>query len=602
LSSRSKIWMLLAAGLVLGQALAAVWLPRGFLLVAFSDTTQALLLISGTLAFIPTALASQGRTRAFWGLMAIGVGLWFAYQLLWIYFEIYLRQDVPDLFVGDTVLFLHIVPMMAALALQPQRPQDDRTTRFGSLDFALLLIWWLFLYFYTVLPWLYAFPDDVSYNHNQNVIYMTEKIVFLGGLAVLWTRSSRSWKRLYGHLFGASLVYALSSYLANWAIEKHLYYTGSLYDIPLVASMAWFTGIALWARDLPPKQQSVRQQTGHGVWVARLGMMTIFSLPLFAAWALFDQNSPSRVQTFRLLLTLSTMMLMGSLVFLKQHLLDRELLSLLRQSEQSFDNLQRLQAQLLQSEKLASLGQLVGGAAHELNNPLTAMLGYSDLLSSTQLNDDQRALASKIEQQVRRTKELVASLLSFAKQVPGEKSPLDMTALVQTALKLCQPQLRARNVEIRTNLASDLPPVLGDSTQLLQVCLHIANNALHALEEVGGGALSVATTRGDGLVAVEFFDNGPGAAEPERVFDPFYTTRPVGKGMGLGLSACYGIVQEHKGRIVCENRSEGGAVFRIELPVIGTENQRRQSPRTEVTSPLAGFAAAASHVSTPDKR
>lgn len=576
MSSRSKIWILLAAALVVGQALAAIWLPRGFPLIAFSDTTQALLLLSGTVAFIPTALASQGRARAFWGLMATAVGLWFAYQLLWIYFEIYLRQDVPDLFVGDTILFLHVVPMMAALALQPQRPQDDRTTRFGLLDFALLLVWWLFLYLFIVLPWLYAYPDDLFYNHNQNVIYMTEKIVFLGGLAVLWTRSSRSWKIMYGHLFGASLVYALSSYLANWAIEKHLYYTGSLYDIPLVLSMGWFTAIALWAKDLPPKREMVRAQSGHGVWVARVGMMTIFSLPLFAAWALFDQQSPSRVQMFRLLLTLSTMMVMGSLVFLKQHLLDRELLSLLRQSEESFNNLQRLQEQLVQSEKLASLGQLVGGAAHELNNPLTAMLGYSDLLSSTPLNDQQRALALKIDQQVRRTKALVASLLSFAKQVPGEKSPLDMSALVQTALKLCQPQLRARNIEIRANLASDLPPILGDSTQLLQVCLHIANNALHALEETGGGVLSVATAKANGFVVVEFADNGPGAREPERVFDPFYTTRPVGKGMGLGLSACYGIVQEHNGRIVCENRQEGGAVFRIELPMMASAEGARQ--------------------------
>src|SRR5437588_12554336 len=125
------------------------------------------------------------------------------------------------------------------------------------------------------------------------------------------------------------------------------------------------------------------------------------------------------------------MMLMGSLVFLKQHLLDRELLSLLRQSEESFDSLQRLQAQLVQSEKLASLGQLVGGAAHELNNPLTAMLGYADLLAETPLKDEQRVLADKIAQQVRRTKGLVSSLLSFAQQVPAEKILLDMNATAQ---------------------------------------------------------------------------------------------------------------------------------------------------------------------------
>lgn len=598
MSRRSKLFSALAVALVVAQTIAALALHRGFALTALSDVSQALLLLAGTIAFIPTALAARGRTRAFWALMAVGLGVWFAYQMTWAYFEIYLRRDVPELFVGDTVLFLHIVPMMAALALQPQRKQDDRTTRLGTLDFTLLLIWWLYLYFFMVVPWLYAYPNDAFYDHNQNVIYMTEKIVFLGGVALLWTRSSRSWKIVYGHLFGASLLYGLSSYLVNWAIEKHLYYSGSLTDVPLAISMAWLVGIAVWACDHPPKQELSRQ-SGHGVWVARLGMTTIFSLPLFAAWSLFDLQVPDKVQNFRLLLTLGTMMLMGSLVFLKQQLLDRELLTLLRQSQESFANLQRLQTQLVQSEKLASLGQLVGGAAHELNNPLTAMLGYSDLLSSTQLNNEQRSLAVKIEQQVRRTKALVASLLSFAKQVPGDKGPLDMSALVQTALNLCQPQIRTKNIEIHNKLATDLPAILGDSTQLLQVCLHIVSNALHALEDVGRGVLTVTTSHAEGRVIVEFADTGPGAEEPEKVFDPFYTTRPAGKGMGLGLSACYGIVQDHKGRIVCENQVEGGAVFRIELPIIQSSTFPRSGASSDPSR--ANAAAAASRTQSGTK-
>ena len=245
--------------------------------------------------------------------------------------------------------------------------------------------------------------------------------------------------------------------------------------------------------------------------------------------------------------------------------LDRELLRLLRSSEQSFEDLRRLQAQLVQSEKLASLGQLVGGAAHELNNPLTAMLGYSDLLTSTQLNGEQRALADKIGVQVRRTKSLVSSLLSFAKQAPVQKTLIDINVIARTALKMCEPQLTAQSIEVQTTLDPELPPVQGDSNQLLQVCLHIINNAVQAMQQEGG-RISVTTARNDGHVLLEFSDNGPGALEPERVFDPFYTTRPVGQGQGLGLSACYGIIQEHNGSILCQNRSEGGATFCIELP------------------------------------
>ena len=257
-------------------------------------------------------------------------------------------------------------------------------------------------------------------------------------------------------------------------------------------------------------------------------------------------------------------------------MLDRELLRLLRSSEESYDDLQRLQTQLVQSEKLASLGQLVGGAAHEINNPLTAMLGYSDLLASSSLTPEQKILAEKIAGQVRRTKALVASLLSFAKQAPAEKTLIDMNAVAQTAMKLSQPQLSVRNIEAKIELAVHLPPVAGDSNQLLQVCLHIINNAIHAMADTGG-SFTMTSRHHDNLICLEFSDTGPGAPNPERVFDPFYTTRPVGKGTGLGLSACYGIVHEHNGDITCENRPEGGAIFRIALPVAS----KTTSPSTQ---------------------
>jgi len=261
------------------------------------------------------------------------------------------------------------------------------------------------------------------------------------------------------------------------------------------------------------------------------------------------------------------MLVMGSLVFLKQHLLDMELIRLLRASQQSFQELQVLQTQLVQSEKLASLGQLVGGAAHELNNPLTAMLGYSELLATTNLTPEQRSLAEKVAQQAKRIRILVASLLSFAKQAPAAKSALDVNTIVQTALNLCQPQMRVAKVQYVTKLATALPRVHGDSNQLLQVFSNIINNALQAMTE-RGGTLTVTTSVAGGLIHAEFSDTGTGMLEPDRVFDPFYTTRPVGQGSGLGLSACYGIIQEHGGKITCRNRQEGGACFVVELPCI----------------------------------
>lgn len=561
-----KLWTLAVSGLLCVQAVASLTLAPGFALVALSDIVQLLLLLSGMLALVPVTLSSRGRAKVFWGLMALGLAFWVTYQVCWCYFELVLRRDVPTPFTGDVVIFLHLVPMIAALAMQPHVRQEERAFRLGSLDFAMLLIWWLYLYVVTIIPWQYVHRDPTLYEHNLNIVYLIEKAALLTGLAVLCFRSQGTWRTIYANWFGCTLTYGLSSYWANWAIEKGVYFSGSVYDVPISASIAWVTWIGLSSSQSSQSQQPLRDANGHGVWVAKLGMITISSLPVLAAWSAFDTATPQEVRKFRLMVTLGSMLILGSMVFVKQHLLDRELLRLLKSSQDSFANLSRLQAQLVQSEKLASLGQLVGGAAHELNNPLTAMLGYSELLASTPLSAEQRSLAQKIEQQVRRTRTLVSSLLSFAKQVPGEKTLLDINAMVQTAVKLYPPQLRNAHIQVHTDLASDLPRVLGDSNQLLQVCLHITNNALHAMGE-NGGTLNVRTHLESGHVVVEFADSGPGMQDPSRVFDPFYTTRPVGQGAGLGLSVCYGIVEEHHGRILCQNRPEGGAIFRVELPV-----------------------------------
>jgi two-component system NtrC family sensor kinase len=355
--------------------------------------------------------------------------------------------------------------------------------------------------------------------------------------------------------------------VANWALARNTYYSGSLYDLPLVLSIAWMSVPGLLALKISPERVSTARSLPRGVWAARMGMLAVFSLPLFAWICAFDSTVPPRVRTFRLVLTLGAMLLMGMMVFLKQHFLDIELIRLLRASQQSFDELQHLQTQLVQSEKLAALGQLVGGAAHELNNPLTAMLGYSEILSATTLDPEQRTLANKITQQAKRVRILVAGLLSFAKQVPATKSSLDLNAILETALKLCQPQMRAANVQCSPHLADGLPRVQGDSNQMLQVFSHVVNNAIHAMSG-RGGTLTVTTEASETRVRIEFADNGPGMLEPDRVFDPFYTTRPVGQGTGLGLSACYGIIQEHGGKITCHNQDEGGAIFLIELPAL----------------------------------
>lgn len=557
MNKRSNLWLAAVAGALAALIVVAVILPRSFTLTALSDLIQCVLLASGTLAFVPLALRSHGRVRLFWVLISFGIGLWLAYQVFWTYTEVVLRQDVPDLCAWDVVLFLHFVPLMAAIALRPHFPRDEYAARVGRLDFALLLVWWLYLYVLIVMPWQYVVPDIVSYNGNLDHLYNAEKLVFLAGLLVCCLITKDSWRKLYASLFAVSLCYSAGSTLANWAIARKAYYSGSLYDVPLVAAMAGLTWVGLRNGAEKPEADSNQASTVYGVWVARCSMIAVFSLPVFAGWALLDDQVPTQIRIFRLVLTFLAGLLMGVMVFARQQVLDRELIRLLNHSRSSFDNLKRLQAQILQSEKIASIGQLVGGAAHELNNPITAMLGYSDLLLNTTLSAEQRPLAAKIGQYVRRTKSLVASLISFARQTPAPKTPLDLNTLARTAVKLTQPQWDPLDIEVRTHLDPALPKVLGDSNQLLQVCLQLVANGLYLLAERGGTAMTLSTEKRGGICLLQIATHslpGAHAADDSEI--------------GLALSACQGILHEHRGQVLREVDEKGTVMLRVEVPAI----------------------------------
>jgi len=431
-------------------------------------------------------------------------------------------------------------------------------------------------------------PDVSAYENNMNQLYLIEKVAFLATLALAWMGSKGGWKVLYASLFAANFVYAASSYLANWAISRNVYYSGSLYDIPLAASMAWVTIIAVWTPNLQPEAGTRRTSTSHGVWLARLGMVAVFSLPLFAAWALLDGVIPERIRDFRLVLTLGAAQLMGGMVFVRQHLLDRELLRLLNYSQESFANLKHLQAQITESEKLASIGQLVGGAAHELNNPIAAMLGYSDLLLTTSLNPEQHEVAGRIGQHVRRTTSLVASLLSFAKQSPTVMAPVDLNAVIWTAVKLSQPQWEALNIEVRPEMPTDLPRVVGDSSQLLQVCVQILHSALHAVDLYGNRVLTVAAEPGDGMVAIDIGCGLPHPGQPPRQDDSDSgLQQPLS---GLGLSACQGILRQHHGKIILRDDPNTGTTIHVELPVIPPALEKLSRDGVPVTWQAQRFA------------
>ena len=229
-----------------------------------------------------------------------------------------------------------------------------------------------------------------------------------------------------------------------------------------------------------------------------------------------------------------------------------------------------LQSQLMQSAKMAALGQLVSGVAHEVNNPLTAILGFADLLmENPEVPESARKDLRVILQEAQRTKQIVQSLLHSVRQMPPQRQPVQINLIVRRTLQLRSYDFQSHGIQVIEQLDLGLPPVTGDAQQLQQVFLNILNNAYDAVRETGRSArIEIRTSRLSNQVEISFRDNGHGIANPERIFDPFYTTKEVGKGTGLGLSICYGIVREHGGEILCQNNSDGeGATFIVRLPV-----------------------------------
>ena len=246
----------------------------------------------------------------------------------------------------------------------------------------------------------------------------------------------------------------------------------------------------------------------------------------------------------------------------------------------------QIQSKLLQTEKMAAVGQLVSGIAHELNNPLTAIMGYGQLLLGHGLSPAQFSEANKIFQEAGRARRIVKNLLYFARENQPERTRVDLNEIVERTLALRSYELRVENILVECDLAADLPETMADPYQLQQVVLNLLVNAEQALlQDRGQGHVRIRTrAAGENRIALEVSDDGPGIPREiaSRIFDPFFTTKPSGVGTGLGLSIVYGIVKQHEGEVTLDNQTGAGAKFIVELPVIAVPAGKRQAAIPEI--------------------
>jgi len=551
----------------------AHWGKRGFALSAFGDLAELGFLLVAATFMIRNAFASHGAARIFWLFSSAGIAFWIFGVAQWTEYEIVLRVSAPQTPVGDTLLFLKLVPLVAALAIEPQSQLTRRFRILGFLDFSFLLVYWFYCYAMWVIPYRFVVNEDGVYSFHFNTIDTVGHIIFVSVLGVVALRAQGAWRNLYRLYWASFALYTLSSMIANVAIDEGKYYSGSLYDLPLLTSVAGIAYFAILGGNLPVRSApspltGVHSKSSRAVVLlpARIAMLATLSTPLMGFALLGSTGLSDNIGRFRVLATFLAMLILTALLSLKQDLLSSDLIRSLREANLACASLSNTRQRMLQVEKLASLGQVVARVANIVKKAVAATLNSSTtLIRDAAVGSPTRGMVEKLVSQAHRTDALLNNMLSFACESPLEITSVDLRQLLSAAVGLTRVGQNPR-VQLEIKSEGEIPSVAADSSRILQVFLQIIGNGVDAVEEKGSGSLVITLRVVHQQIEVEFADSGGGLLEPEHVFDPFYTTKGVGKGVGLGLSTCYGIVRQHGGDISCRDRVGGGAVFTVSLP------------------------------------
>jgi hypothetical protein len=412
LRARHKVLLGIACAIFLAHLGVAAFAKTSFQLTMFGDALPCELLIVAILAVRENFGVQRGVLPLFWKLMAAGLFQMLLSEVFWFYYDTLHRYSSPSPVIGDALFLLAHVFFLSAFVLRPHSASAGRDMRLRHLDFALLTFWWLALYGYFALPWQMVVQDFTKYNPAYYFLALVQHLMIITGLAVVWKRSAGLWRSFYGSFICLFLLIAAANLILSVAIDHGVYYAGSFYDTPFLLSLVLVTVVAAFGPSLEPAEDKTpNREINQSLWTARIAMVAILSLPVIALLGSFEKNVAEDVAAFRLRLVFGAMLLLSGLVFWKLTLLARELRRLVRLSQASLENLKNVQARVTHSQKLAALGRLAAGATHEISNPLTAILGYSELLTDIpSLSPPDRESAQIIQQQVHRAQAAVNSL------------------------------------------------------------------------------------------------------------------------------------------------------------------------------------------------
>ena len=581
---------------------AVLSVATGQRLAALGDVAQLIPPFAYAALTLWLARRCRGQVRVFWNMNAAHGLVWGAGQVLWTYIDVF-GQGVPVVSPTDPIFFVSSIPLAAALYGRPEHDRPRWLFDIVLLDLILIALFGAFIYTYFVVTIAVTGGSTDLYDENFRQLQNAKNLLLAMWAMWVWrTARSDTWRKMLG-LYAAGLAVIFAGGVINDAVDPSgTHTTGSLWDIVFMAPyvvLALAAASAHDARLFEPEDEAPA--------LSKLPMVSLIAIGLLIAIPVIDEASRRlfgefpEVESLRTRVALAWMIPFGVVVVAREFLSRRALI-------RAGQDLATTKQQLVQREKLAAVGQLVSGVAHELNNPLQGVLGYAELILASKPAALETEELRAIRDNANRAAGIVRNLLTFAGRSTTARGWQQINRVVRDAIAVREEPVNSAGIDLRLEAADRLPLVYIDSARLEDVIVNLIENAeaaiavrregkslSRAVPEKARGEITIVTRSDPDRIYVEVSDNGSGlrAEDLPRIFDPFFTTREVGQGAGLGLSVCYGIVREHGGQIMARNGSVGGAVFTIELPVMAESLIVASSPAVGIVPPKPAEAPTA---------